>query len=907
MTDETGSRRRVHLLVAYDADTEGLGQWVGQSLVDGAQGFLQTGVDLGFDVAADIRHVPVATGEDYVPRCEEALCSTGAAAADAARTHLVVACFMEGTCGYGKDQFGLLKKWVQGKGDSVVLQAVNGKSGQHSYWTKRIPLATVQSNLVLTVARRINPALDPAIIEQYMTSSQGEDASGAGAGSSGSGDNAAAADAAPPAAAAASSASSAATHSAASTPASLHPAATPPMPPSAAAAPGGAGDGEPTASFDLHYGDLSTRLLPWSYAQYAELLTRPLPPSLTDDDEDGRGTAPAAGAAAECSLEADFLTLLRVVKAKMRGGATRELLITLGVREGHVVPAPGRDAGAAEGDDSDEDDSDSSSDSDGGGSDGGAAGAVGLMGGDGDGDDGEDAGADGLTPEAYEASLKVLKGLLCVRLGCGIRVVAKKVHPRTQRVVAEAMLRKDSEDGYVDMRVAVCGNVDSGKSTLVGVLTRGQYDDGRGAVRAKVFNHKHEQETGRTSSVSERHLGFDASGETVNYAELGISAAEAAHRVSTKEIAGRSAKVCTLYDLAGHERYLKTTVSGMTGSLPDYACIVISANNGIQRMTKEHLGLCLALKIPFFVVVTRMDSTPEPVIKATLDSINKLLKFPSVKKLPYVVSKAEDVLICAKNISADRIAPIFHVSNVTGRSLDRVVQFLNLAPVRKDWGALSALPKELVIDSTFFVLGVGTVVGGIITQGTFKVNDQVYLGPNGNGQYRTAVIKSIQLKGNDVHQVSAGHDAALALKKEKRNAIRKGNVLLEYVPKMLPAAYREFAADIVVLYHSTTIKSQYEPVIHCSNVRQSAKITLVGTDLLRTGDKSRVHFKFLYRPEYMKLGSKLVFREGRTKGLGTIVDLKDPATGKWLHSNGEYDDEAPPKPPAAAAAAAAAA
>ena len=856
MTDETGSRRRVHLIVAYDADTEGLGRWVGQSLVDGAQGFLQTGVDLGFDVASDICHVPVAPGEDYVPRCEETLCGAGAAAADAARTHLVVACFMEGTCGHGKDQFGLLKKWVQGKGDSVVLQAVNGKSGQHSFWTKRIPLATVQSNLVLTVARRVNPALDPAIIEQYMTSSQGEDASATG-------DNAPATEAAA-AAAAASSASSAATHSAASTPASLHPAATPPMPPSAAAR-GGAGDAEPTASFDLHYGDLSTRLLPWSYAQYAELLSRPLPPSL-DDEEEGRAAAAATGAAAECSLEADFLTLLRVVKAKMRGGATRELLITLGVREGHVVPVVGRAAGAAAGDgDSDDDDSDSSSDSDGG-SEGGAAGAVGLLGGGGsDGGDEEEAGADGLSPEAYEASLKVLKGLLCARLGCGIRVVAKKVHPRTHRVVAEAMLRKNSEDGYVDMRVAVCGNVDSGKSTLVGVLTRGQYDDGRGAVRAKVFNHKHEQETGRTSSVSERHLGFDASGETVNYAELGISAAEAAHRVSTKEIAGKSAKVCTLYDLAGHERYLKTTVSGMTGSLPDYACIVISANNGIQRMTKEHLGLCLALKIPFFVVVTRMDSTPEPVIKATLDSINKLLKFPSVKKLPYVVSKAEDVLICAKNISADRIAPIFHVSNVTGRSLDRVVQFLNLAPVRKDWGALSALPKELVIDSTFFVLGVGTVVGGIITQGTFKVNDQVYLGPNGNGQYRTAVIKSIQLKGNDVQQVSAGHDAALALKKEKRNAIRKGNVLLEYVPKVLPAAYREFAADIVVLYHSTTIKSQYEPVIHCSNVRQSAKITLVGTDLLRTGDKSRVHFRFLYRPEYMKLGSKLVFREGRTK------------------------------------------
>lgn len=35
------------------------------------------------------------------------------------------------------------------------------------------------------------------------------------------------------------------------------------------------------------------------------------------------------------------------------------------------------------------------------------------------------------------------------------------------------------------------GNVDSGKSTLVGVLTKGLLDDGRGAARSRVFNYKH--------------------------------------------------------------------------------------------------------------------------------------------------------------------------------------------------------------------------------------------------------------------------------------------------------------------------------------------------------------------------------------------------------------------------------
>jgi len=37
-----------------------------------------------------------------------------------------------------------------------------------------------------------------------------------------------------------------------------------------------------------------------------------------------------------------------------------------------------------------------------------------------------------------------------------------------------------------------------------------------------------------------------------------------------------------------------------------------------------------------------------------------------VNKLPYMVRKEEEVIICAKNLKDDRIAPIFHVSNVTG-------------------------------------------------------------------------------------------------------------------------------------------------------------------------------------------------------------------------------------------------
>ena len=45
--------------------------------------------------------------------------------------------------------------------------------------------------------------------------------------------------------------------------------------------------------------------------------------------------------------------------------------------------------------------------------------------------------------------------------------------------------KKDEQDldSVPDIRVAVVGNVDAGKSTTLGVLTRGNLDDGRGSAR----------------------------------------------------------------------------------------------------------------------------------------------------------------------------------------------------------------------------------------------------------------------------------------------------------------------------------------------------------------------------------------------------------------------------------------
>lgn len=58
---------------------------------------------------------------------------------------------------------------------------------------------------------------------------------------------------------------------------------------------------------------------------------------------------------------------------------------------------------------------------------------------------------------------------------------------------------------------------------------------------------------------------------------------------------------------------------------------------------------------------------------------------------------------------------------------------------------------------------------------------------------------------------------------------------------------------------------------------------------LRTGEKAVVLFKFIKHPEYLKVGAKVLFREGVTKGIGHVTKLQPIAQ---YRSSQSEDDEA---------------
>jgi GTPase len=329
-------------------------------------------------------------------------------------------------------------------------------------------------------------------------------------------------------------------------------------------------------------------------------------------------------------------------------------------------------------------------------------------------------------------------------------------------------------------------------------------------------------------------------------------------------------------DLAGHERYLKTTLYGLTSGAPSCIMIMVGANAGVIGMSKEHLAISLALSIPFIMCITKIDMTPENVMQKNIQEVVKILKSPGCRKTPVFVKSQEIAVELATCFAAERLCPIFMLSNVTGEGLDLLRTFLNLLPSSELDPEKFAIdhPLEYSITEVWSVPYVGTVVNGIVNGGTIKTGDPVLIGPDSNGNFTATIVRSMQRKRAAVSTAEAGQSVSIALKRIRRDDIRKGMVLV-HKNDAHPRVARQFEGQVLVLYHNTTLQKNYQAMLHCGAVRQTVRI--IGMDhpqgVLRTGDRATVQFEFISHPEYIKEGMKLLFREGKTKGLGVVTRL----------------------------------
>jgi elongation factor 1-alpha len=415
-----------------------------------------------------------------------------------------------------------------------------------------------------------------------------------------------------------------------------------------------------------------------------------------------------------------------------------------------------------------------------------------------------------------------------------------------------------------EVRIATIGNVDAGKSTTVGVIKSQEPDDGNGRSRKGVFRHQHEIDSGRTSDVGSQYMQYKN-------------------------------RLYSVSDLAGHEGYLRTTIYGLVSVPIDWNMLVVSANQGIEKMTREHLAITFSLNLNMFVVFTKSDMAPVNVFEENMKNLFRFVK--KIKRTPIIIKNTKDLQTYYDDITmvneegnkvkgvmnmtlSNKFVPIFVVSNVTMKNMDLLQTFIfNLRP-NVDWSKEERNKKKIfVIDKTYSPKGVGLVVSGIVKHGTFDVNKTYMLGPFGSldkAVFYPVTIRNIRDNTEiDIPEVNAGFSACFNITaKDKdmvtRATIRKGMILTE-----VPTSTRKFKAKITILHHPTKISVGYEPHLHCGGVKETMKITQMDEEYIQAGRSTNAILEFKTRRGYVEENDQFIFREGNTRGSGKVLEILD--------------------------------
>jgi len=223
----------------------------------------------------------------------------------------------------------------------------------------------------------------------------------------------------------------------------------------------------------------------------------------------------------------------------------------------------------------------------------------------------DDGGLAGIAPDAFSETMDVLS-LLADEADAHIADVetwsaGSAGNGNTEGLVGLATLREggmfEADDDH--LVIGTAGHVDHGKSTLVGTLVTGRADDGQGGTRGFLDVQPHEIERGLSADLSYAVYGFDDDGDEPIRMDN-------PHRKSDRaQIVEEADRLVSFVDTVGHEPWLRTTIRGLVGQKLDYGLLVVAADDGPTKTTREHLGILLATELPTIVAITKTDAVSD--------------------------------------------------------------------------------------------------------------------------------------------------------------------------------------------------------------------------------------------------------------------------------------------------------
>lgn len=234
--------------------------------------------------------------------------------------------------------------------------------------------------------------------------------------------------------------------------------------------------------------------------------------------------------------------------------------------------------------------------------------------------------------KVIDSSIDILKSII-ERCQAEITLIDKINCDKSKNLfVAQITIEKIFDVNFPkEFRVCFLGSSGHGKSTSLANLIYQQKDDGKGLARSLVMKHKHERNSGITSSIKHDIIGFKKD-KLITYKTFTSSTWES--------IALQSDIIISLFDLPGSTKYLQTTYYGLSTIKPHLNIIVINPleyisenknNENTYCLSSDiisYIKLSLAFNIPFTIIFTNMDSITSD--NSNLNFLNKFNNFIKV-------------------------------------------------------------------------------------------------------------------------------------------------------------------------------------------------------------------------------------------------------------------------------------
>ena len=395
------------------------------------------------------------------------------------------------------------------------------------------------------------------------------------------------------------------------------------------------------------------------------------------------------------------------------------------------------------------------------------------------------------------------------------------------------------------MNIVFIGHVDHGKSTTVGrlLLDTGHIDE-----------HLIEKYRKEAESIGKA---------TFEFAWVMDGLKEERERGLTIDVAHKrfdtSKYYFTIIDAPGHRDFIKNMITGT--SQADAAVIVVSAYEGPQEQTREHIFLSRTLGVTQIIVaLNKMDMVDysEAKYNEVKGQVEKLLANVGFKvdKIPFVPISA----FKADNIAKSKGKLSWFKGPTLLEALD------NLSPPEKH----TEKPLRVPVQDVYSITGIGTVPVGRVETGVMKPNMSVIFMPAN----KTGEVKSIEMHHETIPQAEPGDNVGFNIRGLGKKDIRRGDVAGPMDSP--PMVAKTFKARIMVLNHPSVITAGYTPVFHCHTAQVACTFLSLDEKLdPRTGTVVEKN------PQFLKTGDAAVVTVQPTKPMVIEKASEFPPLGRF--------------------------